>query len=83
MVFDTFEIGDKLWLIDDNFYLGGMVFNATFINISVISWRSVFFPAELFLLFIQFILNKKFVSDFRQVCGFLPVLRFLPPTDHH
>jgi hypothetical protein len=26
----------------------------------------------------------KFVSDFRQVCGFLWVLRFPPPTaDHH
>ena len=40
MVFDTLEIGDKLWLIDDNFYLGGMMFNATFKNISV------FFPQQ-------------------------------------
>jgi hypothetical protein len=50
MVFDTLEIGDKLWLIDDNFYLGGMMFNATFKNISVISWRSVFFPSRTFFI---------------------------------
>ena len=45
MVFDTLEIGDKLWLIDDNFYLGGMMFNATFKNISFIAWRSFFFSS--------------------------------------
>ena len=35
MVFDTLEIGDKLWLIDDNFYLGGMMFNAWWTYICV------------------------------------------------
>jgi hypothetical protein len=49
-----------------------MVFNATFNNISVISWRSV-------------LLVGGFVSDLRQVGGFLQVLQFPPTnkTDRH
>jgi hypothetical protein len=48
-----------------------MVFNATFNNISVISWQLVLLVEE------TGVLGEKVVIKF--VCGFLLVLRFPPP----
>jgi hypothetical protein len=49
-----------------------MVFNATFNNISVISWQSV-------LLVVKTQLLCEFISDLRQIGGFPKVLWFSPP----
>ena len=55
-----YDIPEKVWF---------MVFNATFNNkISVISWRSVLLVEETGV-------PGEFVSDLRQVCGFLRVLQ--------
>jgi hypothetical protein len=60
-----------------------MVFNATFNNMSVVSWRSAtkavsFNPIHGEVYLIQHYV-KKFVSDLRHVSGFLRVLWFPPP----
>jgi hypothetical protein len=62
-----------------------MLFNATFNNISVILWQSVLLveetgvPGENRRYNLRMDKVIKFVSDLRQVGGFLRVLRFPPP----
>jgi hypothetical protein len=58
-----------------------MVFNATFNNISVISWRSVLLVEQTAHSEVYSIQHYviQFVSDLRQVCGFIRVLQFPPP----
>jgi hypothetical protein len=75
-------VGSKLTtLVVIGLWLWFMVFNTTFNNTSLISWRSVLLVEETSVPRenhrAHYVIN--FVSNLRDVSGFLQVLRFPPP----